>query len=182
MKITIGGTHGSGKSTVAKAIAERLSYKHYSAGILMRELALKRGVSLMDFIKIAERDPSINKETDERTRRIGKAEDNFVFDGHMAYHFIPDSIKVFLRVELDIAARRIWADLQAGRRVSEEATSLDELKGLLRARAASEQKQYKAQYNADVFDERNFDFVLDTTGLTIEESVQKVVDFVLHKR
>jgi len=37
--IVIGGPHGTGKSTYAKAIAEEFSLRHLSAGEIFRQLA-----------------------------------------------------------------------------------------------------------------------------------------------
>ena len=43
MLLTISGPIGSGKSTVAAALAEELSYEHVSGGDIFRELAAERG-------------------------------------------------------------------------------------------------------------------------------------------
>jgi CMP/dCMP kinase len=49
--VTIDGPAGAGKSTVARAVAERLGYRHVDTGEMYRELtavALERGVDLDD--------------------------------------------------------------------------------------------------------------------------------------
>ena len=51
MIITISGTPGSGKSTVAKMIATKLGFKHYSTGDFMRQMAKERGISLEELSK-----------------------------------------------------------------------------------------------------------------------------------
>ena len=51
MVVTIDGPAGAGKSTVARAVAERLGFKHVDTGAMYRELtavALERGVDLDD--------------------------------------------------------------------------------------------------------------------------------------
>src|SRR4249920_503534 len=51
MVVTIDGPAGAGKSTVARAVAERLGYRHVDTGEMYRELtavALERGVDLDD--------------------------------------------------------------------------------------------------------------------------------------
>jgi len=51
MVVTIDGPAGAGKSTVARAVAERLGYRHVDTGEMYRELtavALERGADLDD--------------------------------------------------------------------------------------------------------------------------------------
>jgi cytidylate kinase len=54
--VTIDGPAGAGKSTVARAVAERLGYRHVDTGEMYRELtavALERGVDLDDEAALA---------------------------------------------------------------------------------------------------------------------------------
>jgi cytidylate kinase len=54
--VTIDGPAGAGKSTVARAVAERLGYRHVDTGEMYRELtavALERGVDLDDAAALA---------------------------------------------------------------------------------------------------------------------------------
>ena len=80
MIITISGVPGSGKSTVAKLVAQKLGFRHYSAGDFMRDIAEKRRMSLLELGKAAEKDRSIDHELDRRTAELGKSEDDFVMD------------------------------------------------------------------------------------------------------
>jgi cytidylate kinase len=48
MIISIGGTHGSGKSTIAKMLAKKLNWPHYYMGGLRRETAKKKGLTLAE--------------------------------------------------------------------------------------------------------------------------------------
>jgi CMP/dCMP kinase len=56
MVVTIDGPAGAGKSTVARAVAERLGYRHVDTGLMYRELtavALERGADLDDGDELA---------------------------------------------------------------------------------------------------------------------------------
>ena len=91
MRITICGVPGSGKSTVAKMVAEILEFKHYVAGDFQRKMAEESGMTILEFAKAAETDPEIDKKTDEWAAQIGQSYDNFVMVGRTAFNFIPDS-------------------------------------------------------------------------------------------
>ncbi len=109
MIITISGTPGSGKSTVGKIIAERLKLNHYSTGDLMRTIAKDKGVSLEQLGKIADGDNGeIDRQLDDRQVSLDKNEDNFVIDGRLSFHFIPNSFKIFIDATIEERARRRW--------------------------------------------------------------------------
>ena len=111
MIITLGGHHGAGKSTLGKKLAEHFGFKRYSTGDFMRELAMERGISLIDLGREAERDGGvIDKILDDRQIALGKSEDNFIIDGRLAFHFIPQAKKIFLTVDPREAAKRIFTD------------------------------------------------------------------------
>ncbi len=179
MIITISGALGSGKSTVAKLVAQKLKLKHYSTGDFMREIAIKRGVTLLELSKLAEKDASVDKELDERQIRIGKEEDNFIIDARLGWHFIPNSIKVFLNVTDEEATRRVFAERRADEKynITLEAT----LKNIKR-RKESETKRYQQYYGVNYFELKNYDLIIDTTTLTAVQVAEKIVKVVKSKK
>ncbi len=182
MIITISGTPGSGKSTVAKAVARELNLKHFSAGDFMREMAESRGISLMELTKLAGNDISVDREIDERTKHLA-LKDSFVIDSRLAFHFIPKAIKIFLKVDPKVAAQRTWKDIQAQKRHTEQQlkSENDVLDAIIK-RQQSEVERYRKYYGIDNFiDAKHYDFVLDTTNLNQEQSIQKVLEFVKSK-
>ncbi len=178
MKITIAGTPGSGKSTVSREIAERLGLRHYSVGDLMREMARKRKVSVLELARIAEKDGGrVDRELDRMQIRLQK-KDNFVIDSRLGFHFIPDSFKVFLKVNDIEAARRIYA----GRRKEErENTTLKKTLANIRRREKSERIRYKKYYGVDILDCKKFDLVIDTTGLRNGQAAGKILSEIRRK-
>ena len=107
MIITISGMPGSGKTTVAKLLAKRLGYEHYSMGDLRGKMAMERGISIDELNKLGEKESWTDKEADDYQKKLGETEDNFVTDGRTGFHFIPHSRKIFLKVDLRIGAERI---------------------------------------------------------------------------
>jgi cytidylate kinase len=176
MIVTISGKPGSGKSTTARELSGLLDMKHRSAGDFMREMASERGISVLELSAIAETDGGIiDREIDERTRLLGQAEDGFLIDSRLAWHFIPNSLKVFLDVNLEVAAVRIFGE----RRGSEaENTDLRTTASAIDRRLRSETTRYKDYYGIDWLDFRHYDLVVDTSGLTVAQVVADVLGFV----
>jgi len=182
MIVTISGDLGSGKSSVCKAINKEFGMKHFSVGDFVREMAAKRGMSLMELSKQAEKDPTIDKEIDRMTEELGKKEDNILIDTRIGFHFIPHSIKVYLKTTPEKAAERIWRDIKEGKRNSEkEHQSYQDVLNAIKRRKKSEQERYLKYYQVDNQNMKNYDFVLDATNLTVDEEVNAVLDFLKTK-
>ena len=174
MIITMSGKAGSGKSTVAKLVAKRLSLMHYSIGDLMRKLAKEKGIPLSKMSRLAEKDESIDMELDKKT--IGLREkDNFVIDGRLTAYFLPYAdLKVFLDCEDEVRAERILKD----KRSDEKGKSLKELVKKIRQREQSERKRYNTLYSIDYHDRKLYNMVIDTTQLGINEVVSEIINSI----
>lgn len=170
MIITISGIAGSGKSTVAKLLAKKLSLKHYSTGDFMREIAEKKGISLLELSRLAEKDQSTDIELDKRQKSLGKTQDNFVIDARLGFHFIPNSIKVFLEVDLNEAAKRIFNEKRQHEQYKDIQESIEKIK----TRLKSEEKRYKEYYNLNYQDKKHYDIIIDTTKITPDEVVNAI--------
>lgn len=99
MNLSLTGNLGSGKSSLGKELIAR-GFEIVSSGDIFRGLAAERGVSIVEMNKIAETDKSIDKMVDDRTIALGKSKDRTIFDSRMGWHFVPDSFKVFVMVDL----------------------------------------------------------------------------------
>lgn len=173
MKITVSGSVGSGKSTISRKLADKLGYRYYSVGELMREIAKKRGMDINKLSAIAEKDSSIDVELDQMQVDIGKTEDDFIMDSRLGFHFVPDSVKVFLTVDLDEAAKRIIGD----NRDVEKYGSIQDATKHLKKRMESEKQRYKEYYDIDFPNKKYFDMVIDTT----DKEPDQVVEIIASK-
>ena len=177
MIISIGGAPGAGKSTVARILAERLGYKRYSIGDVRREMARKRGMTLEEYNRLGETDPSTDTEVDEYQKKLAETEDNFVIDGRTSWHFIPDSFKVYLTVDEREGAKRVFAELQKGdeRNEGRNLTSVEAVLQSNRERIQSDKKRYAAYYGIDAYDTANYDLVIDTTKKIPSEVAGEII-------
>lgn len=174
MIITISGLPGSGKSTVARIVASELNLAHHSGGEFMRKEAEDRDISLIELGKLAEEDRSIDEELDQWQMHLGRTEDYFVIDSRLGFHFIPNSIKIFLKADKEIIAKRVFAeDVRQENNISEKST-LEKLN----QREESEKKRYKEYYDLDYTNESNYELVIDTTNISAQEAADKIIEFV----
>lgn len=173
--ITIAGSQGSGKSSTAKQVAEKLGYQHFSSGDLFREIAKERDLSIEAMNLTAEEQKEIDYEVDERLKSL-KNEDGLVIDSRLAFHWIPDSFKVFLALDPETAAHRIYSQIKTEGRTSQNAESLEEAKQNAEIRLKSEKKRYWDLYQLDPTDPKHFDLVIDTKVNDLGTVVRTVID------
>lgn len=173
--ITIAGLLGSGKSSTAKAVASALGYKHFSSGDLFRQIATERGLSVEAMNLTAEIQQDIDYRVDELLQKMYASENNMVIDSRMAWHWMPDSFKVFLILDVDTASQRIFNHSKEGGRVSEHAQSIEQVRASIGRRFASEQKRYFDLYKVNPTDPQNFDMVLNTKFNNLEKIVATVL-------
>ncbi len=178
MKITISGTAGSGKSTVAKQLAGILGMKHYSVGDLRKEMAQKRNMSLAEFNKMGEEKDFTDKEADNYQIELGKKEDGFVIDGRLSYNFIPGSLKIYLKAHVRARAERIYSE----ERAKERFRDLGDAIASLIERDKSDNLRYAKYYNLDPTNELQFDLVVDTTYLSVSEVIAEVLKFIKQEK
>ena len=172
MIITISGLPGSGKSTIGKMLSERLGYKHYSMGDLRGRWAMERGITIDELNKLGEKEDWTDKDTDAYQEKLGKEEDNFVVDGRLSFHFIPRSFKVFLTVDPRVAARRV---IKNPRPDEKPAKNVEELMATMQERVENDERRYKKYYGLSFQNKINYDLVIDTTDLTPERILDKIL-------
>lgn len=180
MIVSLSGAQGSGKSTIAIRLALELGWPRYYVGGLRREAAKARGLTLAEYNKLGENDASTDFEVDEYQKKLGQTEDNFIIEGRTSWYFIPQSLKIYLDVDLTEGAKRIFSHLQQ-KNDRNEGSNLKTWQDVLvsnKQRLESDKLRYEQYYGIDVYDRSHYDFYLDTTGLLVEEVYQKVVDFV----
>lgn len=161
MHITLTGNLGSGKSTISKIFANKYGYEIYSTGKVIREFAAERGLSVLEMNQLMEKDNSFDHLIDDRVRQVSiERKDDLFFDSRLAWHFAVDTFKVFLSVNIDEAARRVFND---DRGDTEAYKSQEDAKAQLTERAHTEDKRYKDIYGIEYFKISNYNLILDST-------------------
>jgi cytidylate kinase len=173
--ITVTGLPGSGKSSTAKVLANKLGYEHFSSGDLFRKMAADRGVTVEQLNFLAEKQKEIDDAVDQLLQKIGKEQDHLVVDSRTAYHWIPNSFKVFLDLDPRTAAERTFAQIQKEGRTSQAGASIEEVQKNTFKRVRSEQERYRSLYGIDVTDKTQFDLVVDTAANSLEQVIESII-------
>lgn len=183
MIITLSGKPGSGKSTIGQRLAQALGVPFYDVGQLRRQLATERALSLEQLNALGERERWTDQQVDDYQRALGQSGQDFVITGRTSFHFLPQSLKIFLDVSPAVGAERILQALAAGERPPEgEATDLATVRALLDRRVASDIRRYQQYYGiANVYDPAHFDVIVDTTNLTRDQVFERVMNECRHR-
>jgi cytidylate kinase len=183
MIITFSGDPGSGKSTVAEMLSKRIGFKRYYIGGIRRELARKRGMTLEEYNKLGEKDPSTDIEVDKYQEELGKKEDNIIVEGRTSFYFIPHSYKIYIKVDKREGARRILEDVNKHPEKRNEGNikTIEDAEREIEKRIKSDIYRYEKYYGFNCYDTKYYDLVIDSTHKTPEEIVDIIIDKIKDK-
>lgn len=170
-KISLAGDLGSGKSTVANILIERLGAEYYSTGAIVRSIAAKHGMSVVELNVYMETHPEIDHEIDDGLKALSDVDKLLVIDSRMAWHFTKGTFKVYLSTDPETSALRIMNANRSG----EHAATLEETIKETKARRESEKKRYNEQYGVDIKDLMNYSLIIDTSNATPEEVADRLM-------
>ena len=86
---------------------------------------------------------------------------------------MPESFKVYLKVDINIAAKRVFND-ETRRDSEKKFETVEEQKQDIEKRYNLENARYFELYGVRKEDESNYDLVLDTSNLTPNEVADKI--------
>ncbi len=171
MIISLTGKPCSGKGAVSELFCEKYNFKHLSGGEMAREVSKKLGLSIAEFNE-DERIKKVDKVVDTNIIKFGKKhlKDDIVFDGRLAWHFIPKSFKVFLDVGWQTAGKRLFS----ANRENEKASSIEEAVSSLKKRWNAENVRYMELYGVNNLNKNNYDLIIKTDNKTPEQIAEKI--------
>ena len=153
-RISITGDPGSGKSTFAKSVAAYTGFDIITTGNIFRKLAKERGVSITKLNEMAEVQKELDAKVDDYLVSLNNTKDKFILDSRMAWHFVKDTFKVRLTVDLDEAVKRIYSD-DSPAEFREKFSSVEEAMEEVEKRRLSEIRRYQSLYGVNIGDDKN---------------------------
>ena len=176
--ITISGKPGSGKSSTAKKVAEILNYTRHSSGDIVRQVLAKHGMTLEQYNERAKNDHELDDQVDIALRHL-RDHNNIVVDSRLGFYWLPESFKVYLDLDMEVATARIFKDAVSNKGRSdagEGIASLAEVSHQVHERMLSEQARFRDLYNVDPYETTHFDLVIDTSRHSPETVALSVFD------
>ncbi len=134
-------------------------------------MAEDHGMTLNEFEILTETDEKYDRELDEvKVTEYGKANEDFVLESRLAWHFVPDSIKI--RLYCDDTVRLGRVAMREGKDIALVQEETDH-------REQSIYKRYKKLYNiTDINNPDNFDFNIDTTHNDANRVVEMILEYI----
>ena len=165
--LCISGMTGSGKSTVAKKLADKYGLGYFSGGNALKILAQEEGYDSdvrgwwetaegLNFLKQRMADPVFDKKTDEKLLELA-AEGNVVLDSWTMPWLLKEGFKVWLEASPQVRAKRV---------VTRDSISDEEALKALTEKDERTRQIYKSLYGFDLgHDLIPFNLVLATDEL-----------------
>lgn len=165
--ICISGMTGSGKSTVAKRLADKYGLGYFSGGNALRALAQEEGYASdvrgwwetsegLNFLQQRMGNPAFDKKIDEKLLELA-AEGNVVLDSWTMPWLLNEGFKVWLEASPQVRAKRV---------VTRDSISIEEALKALTEKDELTRQIYKSLYGFDLgHDLSPFNLVLATDEL-----------------
>lgn len=170
--ISLAGDLAAGKGTVSELLIKDLNYGIYRNGEYARKLAKKMNMDITSFNEYLKDHPEIDRQIEKSAAEYAKDHDNFIIDARLGWYAVPESFKVYLKVDSDVAAERAFNDEK--RKNTESFATVEEQKADMEKRFKLENERYWNLYQVHKEDLSNYDFVIDTTKLTPKKVANKI--------
>ena len=166
MIITIGGLAGTGTTTLAEVLSEKLDVPYISAGFIFREMAAEKGMSVLEFSEFAEGNDDIDKEIDKRQAEKAKSSDNLIIEGRLSAYFVDNAdLRIWLMTPFDVRSQRIS---------QREEKSVEVAKDEIIIREKSEALRYMEIHNIDINNMEIYDLIINTDSFN-PESISEII-------
>ena len=166
MIITIGGLAGTGTTTLAEVLSEKLDVPYISAGFIFREMAAERGMTVLEFGEFAEGNDDIDKESDKRQAEKAKSAENLIVEGRLSAFFVDNAdLRICLMTPFDVRSKRI---------AQREDKSVEIAKEEIITREKSEALRYKEIHNIDISNMEIYDLIVNTDSFD-PESISEII-------
>ena len=170
MLITLAGLPGSGTTTAARIVCRELGLEHVTAGMIFRNLAIERDMTLEEFSKYAEEHPEVDWELDRRMVRKMR-DGNTLVEGRLAG---------WMAARESLPALKVWLEapdeIRAARVAQREGLTKSQALQANQVREKSEWSRYMDIYEIDLKDLELYDLRIDTNEHDPEAVAAQIAD------
>ena len=170
--IAISGDIGTGKTTLARALGEKLGWQHLSAGEYFRKWHEEHGIPLEHTGKVP---PEVDKAIDFGFQEQMQTKKHIIFESRLAGWLsrdFPGVYRILCVTDFEVAMERV---------AKRDRISVEEAKEKSQERSkALEEKFYNLYGTNDFLDPKYFNLVVDTTNISPSETLDFVLK-ALHK-
>lgn len=204
IRVALGGDIGSGKDDSAIGVrdyftARGVCIKYLSVGNdIIRPLAAQHNIPFNEFLKQLKLDSALDKQVDLETLKAFDEKRSLVVTSRMAaalahrtdiYHVRdPHSIiKIFFDCDENERVRRVckreFKKVHHRDPTTEEIAPMRErVRREMLEREELDERRYRALYNIkNIYDAKYFDYVMDTTNMTLPQQVEVTCEFVMSR-
>lgn len=174
--ISLAGELSSGKGEVSKILMKKLNYGVYRNGEYFRKLAKEKGMSITEFNEYVKEHPEIDIQVENSAKEYATNHENFVIDARLGWYAVPESFKVYLTVDIDVAALRAFNNKDVKKAKTEKFETIEEQKADMQKRYQLENERYYNVYGVRKEELSNYDLVIDTTKLTPTEVANEIIE------
>lgn len=183
LSVVVSGLPAVGKTTVAKAIADRFKLRYYSGGDILKELAVARGYMQsgndwwdkehgIRFLEERASNPEFDKHVDDYLIALVKKGGVVVTSYTLPWLIGSEAVKILLKGSREKRAERMSA---------RDAISYEEALRIVTIRDERNKRLYKSLYNIDLCKDIDvFDFVISTDDLQAESVIDIACNIVEH--
>jgi cytidylate kinase len=182
MKLFVMGLTSSGKTYQSKALSRHFNLKYVSGSNLLLEMlqyAPDRSTHFVlgqagERLSALRRGGEVDREVDRQLRFLAENIPNTVFDS-WTLPFIcspSDSLRIYLNPTVSARARMAFGSRP------EKPHSVAYLATLIAKVDADNRERFRELHGIDVFDPAGFDFVLDTSTSSADETSAGLIEFV----
>ncbi|HAO65006.1 TPA: hypothetical protein DCQ44_03445 [Candidatus Taylorbacteria bacterium] len=177
-RVGVSGLAKVGKGKNCEELARLLSLKFASAGGCFRAVARQRGFG-DDYMKLEElaiTDPSVDREVDAFVVKFARENPRCLIEGRRVVHVMRQAF--YLDASILMTCR---LPVRTARAANVEGTSRAEASRRIKKREAAANERYKILYGVSLWsmmEPTNFDFKINTSNQTPEQSLVKMLEFL----
>lgn len=182
LSVIISGLPAVGKTTIAKAIADKFNLKQYSGGDVLKEMAVTKGYTIsgsdwwdteqgIKFLSERKSNPDFDKQVDNELIEVAK-KGNVVITSYTLPWLVNNVIKFWLKGSRENRARRM-----AGR----DNIAYEEALKIISMRDEENKKLYYNLYNIRFGDDLSvFDYIINTDQLSVDAVIDIACNIINH--